>query len=346
MYNVAKFLEECLNSIKSQTYKNFLAIMINDGSSDTSAQIAKAFAQHDSRFILLENPQNQGIGVARNTGLEYIFSTLKPQINDYIGFVDSDDVIAQDYYENLIFCLESCAKYGVMVAKSFNVYCFNDASYNRAIFSYRGSKIGGLAWNLKCGITTKGGKIAQWITLYRAPFLEHLRFPNARFLGEDVVFGNITNALAGQVAYTRNARYFYRQRAGSLVKNWQYHYDEQFSNFAYMLGEFVKFDLLRRNEIDTSLVENMPFGRETECFKELQNLVASYHLSKQDLQANPRLKAILNSRDYTEFRAYLAKQTPFSKRLKRYFQIDIRFRTRRKIYLKFFGKVLCDKSWR
>ena len=334
IYNVAPYLRECLDSIQAQTYANFKALMIDDCSTDNSAQIAGQYAQNDARFILLHTPTNQGIGMARNVGLDYIFATLKPTQSDYIGFVDSDDVIALDYYENLIYCLESHATRGIAVAKSFNPYRFKHENYKREIFAYRARKSRG-------GITRKGStKIAQWLTLYRAPFLEHLRYPPTR-LGEDIVFGNIANALSPQVAYTRSARYFYRQRQGSLVKLWQYSYDEYFANFEYMLAHFAKFDLLRTHRIDISLVQNMPVGAENECFKRLQDLVRKYNFDSAILDFNPNLRLIVEAKDYAEFRTGL--KVPLKEHIRRYFRIDIRTR---RIYIKLFGKVLVDKILR
>ena len=270
--------------------------------------------------------------MARNTGLDYIFHTIKPDSSAYIGFVDSDDVVAKDYFANLIYCLESHKKRGIMVAKSFNPYRFKHNAYNKSIFAYRARKSKGR-------VTTKCQKIAQWLTLYRAPFLEHLRFPNARFLGEDIVFGNIANAMAGQIAYTRTARYFYRQREGSLVKQWHYSFEESFANFAYMLEAFVKFDLLKSNAIKIDLVQNLG----AEWFEKLQNLVRGYNFSEAILRANPNLRAIVESSNYTEFQSKIAKLKPLKERVRYYFRIDIR---PYKIYIKLFGKVLVDKNWR
>lgn len=70
IYNVEKYLKTCLDSIKNQTYTNFKAIMINDGSTDNSAEIAQSYTQ-DERFILI-NQDNAGVSVARNTGLDYV----------------------------------------------------------------------------------------------------------------------------------------------------------------------------------------------------------------------------------------------------------------------------------
>nr|WP_267902102.1 glycosyltransferase family 2 protein [Helicobacter macacae] len=335
MYNVETYLKECLDSIQAQTYENFIAIMVDDCSTDSSAKIAGQYAKNDKRFILVKKQVNEGLGMARNTGLDYLFNTLKPNNSDYIGFVDSDDVIALDYFANLIYCLESHAKQGIMVAKSFNVYRFKHEDYKSDIFAYR-------RWKSRGGITRKGSKIEACRALYRAKFLKILRYPPVR-LCEDITFGNIVNALADKVAYTRTARYFYRQRAGSLMKNYAYHYDEQFANFAYMLEHFVKFDLLRRHKIDISLVQNMPEGAEDKHFAKLKNLIASYNFDEDILRFNPRLKAILECRDYKEFCAKIDRLKPISQRVKHYFRIDIRAS---RIYIKLFGKVLCDKRFR
>ncbi|MGX3012056.1 glycosyltransferase family 2 protein [Helicobacter sp. 23-1044] len=325
IYNVAPYLGECLDSIAAQTYGNFRAIMVDDCSSDDSAKIATQYTK-DERFILLQKQCNEGLGMARNTGLDYVFTSLNPQGSDYIGFVDSDDVVACDYYANLIFCLE--AHKGISVAKSFNVIRFNDSDYKKSIFAYRARKSKG-------GITAKGSKIASWLMLCRAEFLRDLRYSNAR-LGEDITFGNIINALSNKVAYTRTARYFYRQREGSLMKLWRYSNDEQLRNFAYMLGEFARLKLLEANEIKTDLVENVG----DEYFGRLQNIVRGYNFSEAIYKRNPNLRTIAESSDYAEFRAKL--KVPFGRKIRQYFRIDIRIR---RIFVKLFGKTIIDKRW-
>ena len=85
LYNVEEYLEECLESIRNQTYTDIEVILVNDGSTDGSKQICERFCQIDSRFRLI-NQENQGQSVARNRG-------FKESIGQYIMFVDSDDVI-------------------------------------------------------------------------------------------------------------------------------------------------------------------------------------------------------------------------------------------------------------
>ena len=93
VYNVEKYLEECLESIQNQTYKDIEVILVNDGSPDGSKEICERFCQKDSRFKLI-NQENQGQSVARNTG-------VSASNGEFITFVDSDDVVSTKYLEML-----------------------------------------------------------------------------------------------------------------------------------------------------------------------------------------------------------------------------------------------------
>ena len=65
VYNVEEYLEECLESIVNQSFKDFEVICVNDGSTDNSLEILQKYAEKDKRFKVL-NQENQGQGVARN----------------------------------------------------------------------------------------------------------------------------------------------------------------------------------------------------------------------------------------------------------------------------------------
>ncbi len=93
VYNVEKYLEECLDSVCHQTLKDIEIICINDGSKDKSEQILKDYIKKDKRIVLIEQ-KNQGLSIARNNG-------IKIAKGQYIGFVDSDDKIEPDFFEKL-----------------------------------------------------------------------------------------------------------------------------------------------------------------------------------------------------------------------------------------------------
>ena len=85
IYNVEKYLRRCLDSVLNQTFTDFEAICVNDGSPDKSLHILEEYAAKDSR-IKIVTQENQGLSMARNNG-------LKVAKGDYIYFLDSDDAI-------------------------------------------------------------------------------------------------------------------------------------------------------------------------------------------------------------------------------------------------------------
>lgn len=93
VYNSAKYLQQCIESLLAQSFVNCEFIFINDGSKDESQKIITDFQQKDNRIILI-NQENKGVSAARNKGLE--IATGK-----YIGFVDADDYVAIDYFKTL-----------------------------------------------------------------------------------------------------------------------------------------------------------------------------------------------------------------------------------------------------
>lgn len=94
VYNTAKYLERCLDSVCSQTLANLEIICVDDASLDNSLEILDNYAAHDTRIQVIHFNANQGVSVARNTGLELAQG-------EYVGFVDSDDMVSPDFYEHL-----------------------------------------------------------------------------------------------------------------------------------------------------------------------------------------------------------------------------------------------------
>lgn len=94
VYNAEKYLDECVESIVNQTYKNLEIILVDDGSPDNSPQMCDKWAEKDRRIKVIHK-KNGGVSSARNAALEIAQG-------DYIGFVDSDDFIDEDMFELLI----------------------------------------------------------------------------------------------------------------------------------------------------------------------------------------------------------------------------------------------------
>ena len=93
VYNCEIYIEECLKSISAQTFENFEALIVNDGSSDNSETLIMNYVDKDNRFKLLTK-ENGGQSSARNLG-------LRCAKGKYIAFLDADDTIKPDFFEKL-----------------------------------------------------------------------------------------------------------------------------------------------------------------------------------------------------------------------------------------------------
>ena len=93
VYNVEKFLRPCLDSILAQTFKDFEAVLVDDGSTDSSGKICDEYAQKDHRFVVVHK-QNEGVAKARITAFEH-------SKGEYITFIDADDYVSPMYIEKL-----------------------------------------------------------------------------------------------------------------------------------------------------------------------------------------------------------------------------------------------------
>ncbi|GGH37593.1 glycosyltransferase [Microbacterium album] len=108
VYNVEKWLPECLDSIAGQDYANWTATVVIDGSPDGSEQIARRYAEEDPRFTVVSVP-NGGLGSARNVGLRH-------SAGDYVFFVDSDDTVPRDAISSLV---DAAARTGADIVAGF-----------------------------------------------------------------------------------------------------------------------------------------------------------------------------------------------------------------------------------
>lgn len=99
VYNVENYLEKCLDSVTGQTLTNIEIICVNDGSTDSSAEILEKYKKKDSRIKII-NKDNGGLPSARNAGLDVASGK-------YVGFVDADDYIQPDMYKRLVEVAES-----------------------------------------------------------------------------------------------------------------------------------------------------------------------------------------------------------------------------------------------
>lgn len=116
IYNVESYLAECLDSVERQTFHDIEVILVNDGSTDNSGEIARSYVEKNENFFLIER-KNGGLSAARNTG-------LAKATGEYIYFLDSDDYLVDDAIEKLYFA----AKKDNLDLVKFSSYTFEGFS--------------------------------------------------------------------------------------------------------------------------------------------------------------------------------------------------------------------------
>lgn len=114
-YNVANYIEKSINSVLQQSYTDFELVIVNDGSTDNTREIILDCQAKDNRIRLVEQT-NQGVSVARNTGIENAQG-------EYISFLDGDDLWHQDFFAgNGKFCRKFRSKYRVRICQNIGMF--------------------------------------------------------------------------------------------------------------------------------------------------------------------------------------------------------------------------------
>jgi len=206
VYQVKEYLDSCVQSLRSQTYRDIEIILIDDGSADGSGRLCDQYAKEDVRIKVLHQ-KNKGLSGARNEG-------LRLAAGEYIAFVDSDDVVSPDFIEEL---------YTIMKEYHAQIAVCSYEKGNRAVFEHgNGRKDKKYCINAKKMLVQWHGKRKKvetvvWNKLYhRSVFgCETDIFPEGK-LHEDVYVSHLLVNNAERIAVTSRRLYFYRIRTGSI----------------------------------------------------------------------------------------------------------------------------------
>ncbi len=272
VYNVEKYIDKCLNSIMKQSYKNIEIILVDDGSTDKSGKICEEYAKLDNR-IKVVHKKNEGLGLARNSGLE--ISSGK-----YIAFIDSDDFISENMIEKLV---EEILNYNVDT-----VYCgfyeYYDSNlllpkpcyYSNKIFEKE--EITSKILLEMIGTAPKEKKdslvsMSVWHALYSTEIIKKnlIKFPSEReYISEDIVFDILYLKNAKKIKFIEDCLYFYRCNNSNSLTH-KYKKDEFLMHkkvvdkLNYELSKFMKKEKYI-NRTDRYLL-----GRLRTCIKKIVN---------------------------------------------------------------------------
>lgn len=212
VYNVEKYLPECFDSLKNQSYGNLEIILVDDGSNDSSTHLCVQYAQEDRRVKVLHK-KNAGLGLARNTGLE-------AAKGKYVAFIDSDDFVHTDMilklYQELrdTGCDTSYCGYSHYYEDGHNIEM--PALYNHKVFN-KDNIIENILLEMISGIPSAKNEVllsmSVWHALYSLELIQkfNIRFPSEReYMSEDIIFDIAYLQKSQGVCYISEPLYFYR----------------------------------------------------------------------------------------------------------------------------------------
>lgn len=286
-YNIAPYIHECVDSILKQTYPHFELLLLDDGSSDATLELCKAYANKDNRVRVFTH-ENKGVSYTRNRG-------IKEAKGENIMFVDGDDYVERDYIEkHLIDLEENCISISGFLNEKNGVITKN---YNfKRILAGADVK------------TIQKNDILQLLK-YDALSTPCCKFYDLKLIQQKSIF--FDEKVTYQEDLLFNIAYFSYFNKYKLINYFGYHYvaHDTSSTTRY----HVNFD--HTNKLFKALVVFVSNSYEKEILKEfiLQTLLRKisniFHKNNQDklIQKNTKVREVYDSEEFQYSKAYVEK---------------------------------------
>lgn len=269
VYNVERFLDQCIASIVSQTYQNLEIILVDDGSLDSCPRLCDNWANNDERIRVIHK-LNGGLSDARNVGIDMVSG-------EYLMFVDSDDFIAADMVMDL---------YTLLNHTNADIAC-------GGVYRYSDGKITDIYNEIICSdevifsgieqlknVLNSQTECAAWGKLYRRSIIGGHRFIKGRY-NEDIIFLFPLYATCSMVVYTNKRYYYYRDTIGSVT---------------HTLSDKTMHALLNQQEMEQMVIQqDIPVKDEMENYKCRICLELAYAIQRDNAQ-----KRFPQQSDYTK----------------------------------------------
>lgn len=265
-YNTEKYIKRCLDSVVAQTFQNYEVILVDDGSTDHSYEIAKKFEMRFPNFRLIRQA-NTGVAIARNIG-------ISKASGEYIAFIDSDDFVDRKYLD----CLYQTAVKTMADIVCCNFYWFYP---NRiAMKNYTNFKKGEFSNIEALGMIIADTQMQSyvWNKLWKRELfkLTDVRFQQLYF--EDISTSFKLVYYSNKVVIIKKALYYYTQRKGSILH--EFSFETQ--------NCYLKSIMIIKNFLDThGLYEMMKKPFTFLCLKAKIVMVSSLfliHLHEKDFR--------------------------------------------------------------
>ncbi len=258
VFNTEQYLDRCLESIVNQTYKNIEVILVDDGSKKVCSDLCDAWMKKDERIQVIHK-QNEGLGYARNTGIQ-------KATGEFLFFIDSDDYLD----ETTIECCKNCAE---KTAAEIVCYGFSAVNRNGKVISeripdmpkmiYEGEEIREILLPEMLGDNPKTGKSANiemsaWAAMFSVQLIKRIEW---EFVSE--------REIISEDVYSLLCLYKHVQRVAILKKSF-YYYCENQNSLTHIYKEERYQKIKQFYVASLSLIEQLEYGEEMkERLKEL-----------------------------------------------------------------------------
>lgn len=334
VYNTEKYIKDCLDSIKNQTYLNFEVIIVDDGSSDGSGYICDTFSLLDQRFRVF-HIENKGVSHARNFG-------IKKSCGYYVSFVDSDDYLEYDALEKM----SNFTQNGKNDIVSCSLFLKKDDTLSKQDGLYLGIPVGDSFTKNELSQselnTFLNGMNYPVAKLYKSKMIKNnkILFPEGIRFGEDLVFVVKSLFMADRIASHEDGVYIYRndsENSSSATRT----ISNKLFDFALALEQIYTF-MKENNLIDKRTEEAFKYGVITHSLYILKitnydqninkkvynfikdNLFKKYNISQENKYIKGEMKIvfekILNS-SYREYYDWLLSGGYFTDKIKECFAV-------------------------
>lgn len=234
IYNGAKYLQRCLDSLLNQTFKDWVAICIDDGSTDSTASILDEYANKDKRFVVVHK-KNAGVSAARNDGIKLVKT-------EYVHFMDADDILDKNYYSQIISC-----------AKRFDADIYATGFVSNSKYSsdliYKRTRVlqtlfGKLFW------TQALVKSFVWRYVFKTDFIKknNLSFDTSLISQEDAIFVLNSFVDADKIVIVPNVNYHYIFNTDSALNKQDKSHHAKLKK-QYKIGKQYKIKYAKDNNV-------------------------------------------------------------------------------------------------
>lgn len=311
VYNVEKYLKRCVQSIIQQTYGELEIILVDDGSTDSSAELCEKLKSRDERIVVIHK-KNGGLSSARNAGLDIAHG-------EYIGFVDSDDWIEPDMYESL---LRSIEQMHADVAVTGICRIYEDGKKFEVFTRAETEFYEGTAQIVKCYLQQNSFSTAACDKLFRSELFEQRRFPVGKLYEDAPVIYDILSHI-DRLVNLGKPHYYYFQRSTSICgqafskkKMDHFHFSEAIyenakRNFPSLKKEAELFWGCKLNELIYTLAESSnrkEFQEECNILRKAFGSVATKVITGKTVYPIIKIKALLAALHLERVYVYLKSE--------------------------------------